>query len=150
MKDKNGVEIKTGMIVEISGAYFKNDNGLYYVEHSPGDPGWCGKDHCLKKISKAGKISTAKYNICFWPIMVTVNGPKYYDAKRWNEEHAIIEVKPALANMSEVAGIFREKAEGMADSIMRQAWSWGEDHPVVLQNRAIMEHYEAVALAVAG
>jgi len=148
MKDKNGIEIKSGMIVEISGAYFKNDNGLYYVEHSPGDPGWCGKDHCLKKISKAGKISQAKYNICFWPIMVTVNGPKYYDAKRWNAENAQIEVKPALANMSEVAGYFREKASAMVDQIQRQAWSWGEDHPSVQRNREIMKHYEAVAMAI--
>ena len=42
MLDKNGVEIKTGDIVEISGAYFKNDNGLYFVTHSPGDPTWSG------------------------------------------------------------------------------------------------------------
>lgn len=43
MLDKNGVEIKTGDIVEISGAYFKNDNGLYFVTHSPGDPTWSGR-----------------------------------------------------------------------------------------------------------
>ena len=28
MLDMNNVEIKTGDVVEISGAYFKNDNGL--------------------------------------------------------------------------------------------------------------------------
>ena len=150
MKDKNGVEIKTGMIVQINGAYFKNDNGLYYVDHSPGDPGWCGKDHCLKKISKAGKISKAKYSICFWPIMVTVNGPKYYDAKRWNADHAQIEVMPNLANMSEVAGYFQDKAASMVDQIQRQAWSLGDDHPSVQRNREIMRYYEAVAAAVAG
>ena len=50
MKDKNSKEIKTGMIVKISGAYFENDNGLYFVENSPGDPSWCGSDHCLKRI----------------------------------------------------------------------------------------------------
>ena len=63
MKDKNGIEIKTGMIVKISGAYFKNDNGLYYVDNSPGDPSWSGRDYSLHKISKAGKISTAKRQI---------------------------------------------------------------------------------------
>ena len=52
MLDKNGVEIKTGDIVEISGAYFKNDNGLYFVTHSPGDPTWSGRDYSLKRISK--------------------------------------------------------------------------------------------------
>ena len=39
MLDKNGIEIKTGDVVEITGAYFKNDNGLYFVERSAGDPG---------------------------------------------------------------------------------------------------------------
>ena len=33
MLDKNGMEIKTGMVVEIKDAFFKNDNGLYFVEH---------------------------------------------------------------------------------------------------------------------
>ena len=52
MKEKNGIEMKTGDIVEISGAYFKNDNGLYFIEYSPGDPSWSGLDYCLKRISK--------------------------------------------------------------------------------------------------
>lgn len=68
MLDKNGMEIKTGMVVEIKDAFFKNDNGLYFVEHSAGDPDWCGSDHSLRKISKRGKISQAKHNLCFWPI----------------------------------------------------------------------------------
>ena len=57
MLDKNGMEIKTGMGVEIKDAFFKNDNGFYFVEHSAGDPDWCGSDHSLRKISKRGKIS---------------------------------------------------------------------------------------------
>jgi hypothetical protein len=150
MTDRNGTEIKTGNIVRITGAYFKNDNGLYYVEHSPGDPGWCGKDHCLKKISKTGKISKATYNICFWPIMVTVSGPKYYEAKRWNAENAQIEVMPSLKNMSEVAGFFREKAASVVCEINRLAWNFGEDHPTVLMNREIAQHYEMIAQAIQG
>ena len=73
MLDKNGVELQAGMVVEITGAYFKNDNGFWFVENAPGDPSWCGSDCCLKKISKAGKISVAKRNICFWPIGVFVS-----------------------------------------------------------------------------
>ena len=68
MQDKNGIEMKTGDIVEITGAYFKNDNGLYFIDCSPGDPNWCGSDYSLKRISKSGKISKAKKNLCFWPI----------------------------------------------------------------------------------
>ena len=148
MKDKNGIEIKTGMIVEISGAYFKSDNGLYYVERSPGDPGWLGSDYSLHKISKSGKLSKAKNNLCFWPISVFVCGPKYYEAKRWNADHAVIEVKPVLANMAEVAGHFRDKAAAMAENVMRMAWDFGEDSAVVREHREIMKHYEAVAAAI--
>ena len=36
MLDKNGMEIKTGMVVEIKDAFFKNDNGLYFVETPKG------------------------------------------------------------------------------------------------------------------
>ena len=61
MLDKNGVKMRTGDIVRITDAFFKNDNGLYFIENSPGDPNWCGRDHCLKKISKSGKISKAKH-----------------------------------------------------------------------------------------
>ena len=93
MLDKNGIEIKTGDIVRITGAYFKTDNALYFVEHSDGDPDWCGKDHCLLKIKRNGELSKAKNSTCFWPIMVTVNGyEKYTTAKLWNKEHAQIEI----------------------------------------------------------
>ena len=85
MLDKNGVEIRTGCIVEITGAYFKNDNGLYFVQRSPGDPSWCGRDYSLKKISKAGKISKAKYSLCFWPIVSVVSDRwKTAEANAWN------------------------------------------------------------------
>ena len=145
MTDKNGIEIRTGAIVEITGAYFKRDNGLYFVDKSPEDLGWSGSDCCLKKISKSGKISTAKYNISFWPIMVTVNGPKYYEAKRWNAENAAIEVKPPLANMAEVAAHFREEAATFAASAERLASYQGEEAAAVQLQRCIAQHYEDVA-----
>lgn len=89
MLDKNGMEIKTGMVVEIKDAFFKNDNGLYFVEHSAGDPDWCGSDHSLRKISKRGKISQAKHNLCFWPIGIFISDRfKAAEARTWNKEHA--------------------------------------------------------------
>ena len=104
MLDKNGVEIRTGCIVEITGAYFKNDNG---------DPSWSGSDYCLKKIGKTGKISKAKYSTCFWPIMVfTTDRFKAAEAHEWNAAHAQIEVK-AIKNMAEVASYFSGKAEAL-------------------------------------
>lgn len=54
MVDKNGVEMKTGDIVRVSGAYFKNDNGLWFIERSPGDPSWCGGSYSLMKLKRNG------------------------------------------------------------------------------------------------
>lgn len=63
MVDKNGVEMKTGDVVLISGAFFKNDNGLWFIERSPGDPSWCGSSYSLTKLKRNGQPSTAKYNL---------------------------------------------------------------------------------------
>lgn len=148
MTDKNGVEIKTGNIVEITGAYFKSDNGLYFVESSPGDPNWCGKDYSLHKIGKSGKISTAKHHICFWPIGVYVSDRfKSAEARRWNREHATIEVK-TIDNMAEVVARFREKAEVVAGRAQRAAWDFGEGAEIVREYEAIQAHYEAVARSI--
>ena len=145
MLDKNGVEIRTGCIVEITGAYFKNDNGLYFVQRSPGDPSWSGSDYCLKKIGKTGKISKAKYSTCFWPIMVfTTDRLKAATAHEWNAANAQIEVK-AIKNMAEVASYFSGKAEALNENIRWTVYNFGEDHPEVAQLKALQAHYEAVA-----
>lgn len=148
MLDKNGVEIRTGCIVEITGAYFKNDNGLYFVQRSPGDPSWCGQDYSLKKISKAGKISKAKYSLCFWPIAVFVSDRcKAAEADHWNKANAKIEVKE-IKNMGEVAAHFQAEADGLNDNIRWTVYNFGEDHQEVAQLKALQAHYEAVAKSV--
>lgn len=145
MLDKNGTEIRTGDIVRISGSYFKNDNGLYFVENSDGDPNWTGKDHSLRKISKTGKISTAKYNICFWPIMITTNSyEKRAAAYSWNKEHAEIEVVKGI-NRAEVVRHFQERAGQMEEEIKYNAWHFGEDGETVQKSREIKKHFEGVA-----
>lgn len=148
MKDKNGIEIKTGMIVEITGAYFKSDNGFYFVAASPGDASWCGQEYSLHKISKRGKVSTAKNHICFWPIAVFVSDRfKAAEATRWNEAHATIEVR-SIENMAEVAGYFRKKADDMVGQIERLSWDFGEASHVVQDYKTIQAHYEAVVQSI--
>lgn len=145
MTDKNGIEIKTGDIVEITGAYFKNDNGLYFVANSPGDPSWNGSGHCLQKISKSGKLSTAKRNLCFWPIRVFVSSyDKRVAAREWNAAHATIE-RASVKNMAEVVAYFRDEATRVTKITDRMAWDFGEDSEVIQLNRAMAQHYEAVA-----
>lgn len=144
MIDKNGIEFKTGDIVEITGAYFKNDNGLYFVDYSPGDPAWCGSDHCLKKISKKGRISVASRNICFWPIGIFVSDRrKAAEARSWNAEHAQIEVKSVL-DITEVVGHFREKIENTEKGLKRLVLDFGEESQTAQKLRMQIAHYEAV------
>lgn len=111
MKDKNDVQIKAGDIVKIEGAFFKNDNGLYYVEQDGTNKAYCGGDNLtLYKICKNGKLSTTKHNICFFPIHSTVSDyVKTAQANAWNKEHATIEVVYNVDN-SNVIERFEEEA----------------------------------------
>ena len=150
MFDKNGVEIRTGHIVKVTGAFFKNDNGLYYVEHSPGDPSWSGQDHCLKKVCKDGRLSKSTQNICFWPIGAFTNDrAKNAQANAWNREHAEIEVV-TLPDMFWVLGRFREKLEATAEDVRRHIRDFGEDDTMVQKEKAIQSHYEGVIRFIEG
>ena len=131
MTDKNNRTMKTGDVVEITGAYFKNDNGLYFVEHTPGDPNWSGRDHCLRRIKRNGELSTAKDNLCFWPISAYVNSlDKRAAANQWNQEHAEIEIK-AFPHTAHIAAYFADEAEKQDKEAQRCIWNLGEDHEVV-------------------
>lgn len=125
MLDKNGKEIKTGMIVKIEGAYFKNDNGVYLVTNSPKDPQWYGGYHSLRKINRrTGALSTAKHNIGFWPVACFTNS---YETRRkcneWNEEHASIEVIEGvpLAQVTEYFEVAASRAGDVKSDIIRRA-----------------------------
>lgn len=144
MLDKNGIEIKTGDVVEIKNAYFKNDNGLYFVEHSPEEVGWCGNDYSLRRIKKNGQLSTAKANICFWPIAVFVSDRmKRAEANTWNKEHATIEIRTDI-DRQEIAKHFLEEAEQMTPNIERMSWNFGEDCQCVKDQIRIQEHLKSI------
>lgn len=124
MVDKNGVEMKTGDIVRVSGAYFKNDNGLWFIERSP---------------------STAKYNLCSWPIAIFTNSwATRNEAHRWNEEHAEIEVVTGM-DTSALAEHFMGLAKELDPYIEREAWDWGENHPDVLRHKEARSFWASVA-----
>ena len=148
MLDKNGVEIRTGDVVKISGAYFKNANGIYFVESSPGDPSWCGTDHALKKIGKNGKISTAKYSLCFWPLLSFTNDRnKAAESRAWNADHAEIE-HATVKSTDEIAGFFEDRAASDEYWLDKRKWDWGEDHPEIKRGREIVAFFRGVAARV--
>lgn len=150
MTDKNNVEIKAGDIVEITGAYFKHDNALYFVEHIPGDPGWNGGDICLHMIGKSGKLSSTKYSTCFWPLKAYVNDrEKAARANLWNSEHAQIEVRTDI-NQSFVAGWFRKAADDLSVTIEWHKLHFGEDCQDVKRELKTEAHLRAVADRLSG
>ncbi len=143
--DRNGREIRPGDVVKISDAYFKNDNGLYFVENAPGRASWRGSDLSLKKISKSGKISTAKYSLAFWPLKCFVSSwEKRTAGNAWNAEHAKIELS-SVADVSEIVAYFREKAESSIEQADREARDFGQDSENVAALRRYAEEYEATA-----
>jgi hypothetical protein len=96
MTDKNGRQIKTGDIVEVTGGFFKSDNGRFVVVHTPEDENWLGNDCCLHRVNKDGTESKGKYTTAFFPIMVTTNSYfKRLEAKAHNAKFAQIEVVSA-------------------------------------------------------
>lgn len=145
MTDKNNRTMKTGDVVEITGAYFKNDNGLYFVEHTPGDPNWSGRDHCLRRIKRNGELSTAKDNICFWPISAFVNSrDKRAAANQWNREHAEIEIK-TFPHTEHIAAFFTAEADSLDVTIKRYTWDFGEDCQTVKDTKETQAFYRSVA-----
>ena len=150
MFDKSGVEIRTGQVVKVTGAFFKNDNGLYFVDNSPGDPSWSGSDYSLKKVRRNGRLSSSARNICFWPIAVFTNDrAKNAQADAWNREHSEIEVVD-LPDTSGVLGHFLEKLEQITESIQRNIWNFGEDSEAVQREKRIAAHYENVIRFIEG
>ena len=145
MTDKNNRTMKTGDVVEITGAYFKNDNGLYFVEHTPGDPNWSGRDHCLRRIKRNGELSTAKDNLCFWPISAFVNSrDKRAAANQWNREHAEIEIK-TFPHTEHIAAYFASEADSLDVTIKRYTWDFGEDCQTVKDAKETQAFYRSVA-----
>ena len=148
MLDKNGKEIRTGDVVRISGAYFKNDNGTYFVTSSPGDPTWCGRDHSMTKICRNGRISTAKYNICFWPIGAFVTDrAKRAAANVHNREHATIEVINTI-DRTHVIEHFETEAKDLDRMAERQRWDYGENSEIYKKTCAQRDFYKAVVARI--
>lgn len=147
MQDKNGIEMKTGMVVEIKNAFFKNDNGKYVIEHTPGDPTWCGKDYSLRRIKRNGEL--AKTNpICFWPICTFVSDKfKNIEAKAWNTENATIEVLD-FANMSPIADHFNEEADAMEGRMEYDRRYFGEASNAYMKDVEIRDFYRKVAASI--
>lgn len=143
MLDSNGIEMATGMVVEIKNAYFKNDNGLYLITHTPGDESWCGSDYGLKRIKRNGE--PAKTNpVAFWPLCsFTSDRFKNASADKWNKENATITVKNLKSN-EHLISFFTKNLEELKERKKYTEWNWGDGHPEVKRLENTIEHYRRV------
>lgn len=143
MQDKNGRTMRTGDIVKIENAYFKNDNGYYFIDRSPGDASWLGSDYSLHKIGKRGKISTAKYNIAFWPLSSYCSDQrKNAEAHEHNKKYATIEVVFDV-DRSEVIAHFEQEAQHSEEQAKTWAWRFGEDSETAQKEKNIAAYHRA-------
>lgn len=138
------IKLKAGDIVKIENAYFKNDNGLFFVTHCPEDAGWLGKDYSLTKICKNGKISKTKYNLSSWPLCSFVNNKiKAAEAKVWNEEHATIEKVEGI-NTAFIIEYFENKVAELTEQYRNYSTRWGEENKISVSYKETLEHYKSV------
>lgn len=145
MKDKNGIEIHTGDIVKIENAFFKNDNGFWFVTNSAGDPNWSGSDYCLHKIGKNGKVSTARHHTAFYPLVsFCSDSAKNAEAKKWNDDNAVIEVVDTIPS-DKVGEYFEKKAGDIERRIPRLRMDFGKEHPYVQMEVKTFKFYKKVA-----
>ena len=143
MQDKNGRTMKTGDIVKIENAYFKNDNGYYYIDRTPGDASWLGSDYSLHKISKRGKISTAKYHLAFWPLSSYCSDRmKNAAAHEHNKKYATIEVVFDI-DRAEVIAHFEEETNKSEEAAKTWAWRFGEDSETAQKEKRIAAFHRA-------
>ena len=68
-------------------------------------------------------------------------------ARRWNREHAQIELD-TVKDYEAIALYFEGKAEETEAWAKRRAWDWGEDHLTVLEQKECARFYRGVAEAV--
>lgn len=147
MQDKNGIEMKTGMVVEIKGAFFKKDNGKYFIDNTPGDPTWCGNDYSLYRIKRNGELAKSNH-ICFWPICSFVSDKsKNAEAKAWNTKHATIEVIE-FENMQHIKEYFEDHAERMRNSADYDKLHFGEDSNPYKKTINMMNHYKNIVASI--
>jgi len=151
MVDKNGIEIRTGDVVRVSNAYFKCDNGVYFVDNSPGDPSWIGNDYSLHRIKRNGELATGKNRVAFWPLAAfTSDRSKNAAAREWNREHAEIEIIK-FDKIEEIRKHFADSAYKTERQIEYYVWhcGWNEHGKEIRMYKDCVAHYKAVAKRLA-
>ena len=122
--DKNGVLIQCGDVVLIENAYFKNDNGYWFVAQDGTNPAYSSSGLTMLKIGKRGKLSTAKYNLTFWPLVSFCSDRnKRYESDVHNKKNATIEVVDNI-DKSDIICYFKKKINEDEEMIKYNEWHY--------------------------
>lgn len=148
MSDQNA-PITTGDICEITGAYFKTDNGLWLVTSCEGDPTTSGSGLTLHKLGKSGKLLESGSTTAFWPLKSFCSDRrKNAAAREHNREHAQIRRVDGVPTYY-AARYFREHAEAAAerakDQEARGYSDAGKTHEIAEFYTAVAERLSATA-----
>jgi hypothetical protein len=144
MTDKNGTELRTGDVVLVSGAYFANDNGLFFVEKSPGDPVWSGDDYLLRRITKKGEPSKGRKSISFYPIQIFTNSHEIRrKANAWNSEHVTIEVLNN-PNYAPICGYFRELYDEVYEELSEEESRYNRQYVIAEYKRELVYYLKVI------
>ena len=101
-----------GDVVRVSGGYFANSNGLFFVAHPSGSSWW------LEPITKAGKIR--KTGAQFWPLTSYCSDRlKNAAARKHNAEHATMEKVEGVPTCY-IAEYYRKKAAELSTAADEQ------------------------------
>ncbi len=146
MNDTNGREIKTGDFITISGAYFKNSNGLFLVEHANDAPGYETGNVWLHKCKKSGEL-------CLDRAGTTLGLPMSYYCSDGKKNRAAREHDRANLRYEITEGVptwhaaehFKKTAAEYADRAENQRRLWGENSEDAKKTQNSADFYAAVA-----
>ena len=85
-----------------------------------------------------------KEGLFFGAVQFAAENDSEWEAYRWNEEHAEIEVVTGM-DTSALAEHFMGLAKELDPYIEREAWDWGENHPDVLRHKEARKFWASVA-----
>ena len=146
MYDSNNREIRTGDFVTVSGAYFKNNNGLWLVTEASDAPDYMGDSVYLHKVKKSGEL-------CVESAGNSMSLPLHYYCSDWKKnaaakEHDAVNLRYEVTegvNTHYAAEYYRNKIENFEKRIPQYKCSsvqWQKDEATKMQGW--IEYYTAV------
>ena len=144
MYDSNNREIRTGDFVTVSGAYFKNNNGLWLVTSAGDEPN--NGSVWMHKVKKTGEL-------CISRAGTTASLPMGYYCSDWKKNRAAKEHDRENLRYEVTEGVnpwyaaeyFKKESAEYAERAENQRQHWGKDSEDAAKTQSYADYYAAVA-----